>query len=88
MLIYLLTLTTPFLGMALGWLLKGWEVDARKRREDAARERQFEAIVRLAKEEDAAEAGRCIDWWDARTGTVRRIQWDGAAINSFNGGIS
>lgn len=36
MMIYLLTLTltltTPFLGMALGWLLKGWEVDARKRR--------------------------------------------------------
>lgn len=70
----------------VGWLLKGWDVEARKRREDAEREREFEAIVRLAREEDAEAAGRSIDYFDAASGVVRRIRWDGPALTSFQGG--
>jgi hypothetical protein len=72
--------------LAIGWLLKGWHVAAQKRRADAQREREFEAIMRLAAEEEAEVTGRCIDWWDAKSGTVTRVSWAGAKINSMNGG--
>jgi hypothetical protein len=72
--------------LAIGWQLKGWEVAARKRRADAAREREFAAIMRLAAEEEAQENGRAIDWFDARSGVVRRVRWEGPKLTSYLGG--
>jgi hypothetical protein len=72
--------------LAIGWQLRGWHVAAQKRRADAQREREFEAIMRLAAEEEAEAAGRQIDWWDAKSGTVRRVSWTGPRLTSYFGG--
>ena len=49
--------------LAIGWKLKGWEVAAQKRRADAAREREFATIMRLAAEEEDARS-QCVAVFD------------------------
>lgn len=76
--------------LAIGFKLGRWHEQANRKRAERQRraelDRQFDAIVRLAAEEEADNAGRCIDWYDARSGVVRRVRWDGPRLTSFYGG--
>jgi hypothetical protein len=74
----LLILLTAAIFFSAGWLFRG---DRDRRRAY----RQADAIMRLAREEEAEESGRAIDYYDSGSGVIRRVRWTGPRWNSWGG---